>query len=350
MTMKDRSAAGIAGIYVWFRKTGRAHSRMTAFKPVERTDIAMMNILTLTPNPTIDIAYRVDTLVPIDKVRASEQRSDPGGGGINVARVFVRMGGNARCVYMAGGTTGIALDALLDLHQLVRTKIPIRGDTRISATFSEQSSGHEFRVVPLGPEVSEAEWRTCLDRLASLRADYLVMSGSLPRGVPTDFYAQAAAIGRRQGMRAVLDTSGAALRGALAAGGLELVKPNLKEFEELVGEKLTDVENIAEAARAIAARGAARLVAVSMGARGGILASAKSTRYLRAPEVRTASSVGAGDSCLAAMVHGLALGRPDEEAFRLGVCAGAAALLTPGTDLAHVKDMERLFEDALAMS
>lgn len=308
----------------------------------------MMSIATLTLNPAIDIAYRVKALVHTDKVRASEQRCDPGGGGINVARVFVRMGGNARCVYLAGGPTGIALDALLDLHQLVREKVAIREDTRTSATFAEEASGLEYRIVPLGPEVAEVEWHACLERLEKLRCDYLVMSGSLPRGVPRDFYARAAAIARRQGMRAVLDTSGDALREALQAGGLELVKPNLREFQELIGEDLTELNDIADAARDIASRGQARLVAVSMGAGGGILGSVDGAVRIPAPEAQITSSVGAGDSCLAAMVYGLASGDADESAFRLGICAGSAALLTPGTGLAQAHDIQRLYEEATA--
>ncbi|MEL6878537.1 MAG: 1-phosphofructokinase family hexose kinase [Pseudomonadota bacterium] len=304
----------------------------------------MMNIATLTLNPTIDVAYSIDRLAHTDKLRAPEQKCDPGGGGINVARVFVRLGGNARCVYMSGGSTGVALDALLDLHQLVRECVPIAGETRISTTVLEQSSGHEYRVVPAGPVVSEAEWRACLDRLARIDCDYLVLSGSLPRGVPEDFYAQVAAEARRRGVRTVLDSSGDALKAAVAAGGLEMIKPNLKEFQQLIGEAVTDPAEIGKAAQEIARSSGARLVAVSLSERGGILATADHVFECPTPKVETASSVGAGDSCVAAMVHGLAAGRSDEDAFRFGIAAGAAALLTPGTDLARAEDIERLFQ------
>ncbi len=304
----------------------------------------MLNIATLTLNPTIDIAYSVAELGHTDKLRAPPQMIDPGGGGINVARVFVRMGGNARCVYLSGGSTGVALDALLDLHQLVRERIRISGETRVSTVISEESSGHEYRVVPAGPELTEAECQACLDRLEQIECDFLVMSGSLPRGVPADLYAQMAAIARRRSIRTVLDTSGEALAATVAGGGLELIKPNLKEFQQLVGEDLTEIDEIGEAARDIVSRGGARLVAVSMGERGGVLASDAGVIAMEAPKVETQSAVGAGDSCLAAMVHGLASGRSDEQAFRLGIAAGAAALITSGTGLAAADDIERLFQ------
>ncbi len=306
----------------------------------------MMNIATLTLNPTIDIAYEVAELAHTDKLRAPPQIVDPGGGGLNVARVFVLMGGNARCIYLSGGSTGIALDALLDLHQLVRERIAIAGETRISTVISEQSSGHEYRIVPAGPEVSEAECAACLRRIGEIDCDYLVMSGSLPRGMPTDFYAQVAAVAHRRGIPTVLDTAGDALRAGVAGGNLELIKPNLKEFQQLVGKELTETDDICAAAEHIVAEGGARLVAVSMGERGGVLASATGAIALEAPNVDTKSAVGAGDSCLAAMVYGLASGMDDDAAFRLGIAAGAAALITPGTGLAQADDIERLYRQS----
>ncbi|TRD11622.1 1-phosphofructokinase family hexose kinase [Erythrobacter insulae] len=304
----------------------------------------MMNIATLTLNPTIDVAYSLDRFVHSDKLRTAEQKADPGGGGINVARVFVRLGGNARCVYMSGGSTGAALDALLDLHQIVREPVSIEGETRISATMFEQSSGHEYRIVPAGPVISEAEWHTCLDRLSSVECDYLVISGSLPRGIPADFYAQVASDAKQRGVRTVLDSSGDALKAAVAAGKLEMVKPNLKEFQQLIGEDISDPILIGKAAQDIARSGSARLIVVSLGERGGILASAEHVIECAAPKVASVSSVGAGDSCVAAMVHCLAAGKSNEEAFRYGMAAGGAALLTPGTDLARPADIRRLFE------
>ena len=273
---------------------------------------------------------------------------DPGGGGLNVARVFVRMGGNARCIYLSGGATGVALDALLDLHQLVREKISISRENRISTVICEESTGVEYRIVPAGPEVSDAEYRECLKRIGEVKCDYLVMSGSLPRGVPTDFYAQAAAVAHRRGIQTVIDTSGQALAAVVSFGGLKLIKPNLKEFQNLIGKDVTDPNEIGETARKIVIEGGASLVAVSMGARGGVLASENGVTISEAPAVETRSTVGAGDSCVAAMVHGLARGMKDEDAFRLGIAAGTAALVTPGTGLATSDDIEALYQQSFS--
>ncbi|MHA6332842.1 1-phosphofructokinase family hexose kinase [Qipengyuania sp. CAU 1752] len=295
-------------------------------------------------NPTLDAAYEVDRVIPSRKMRASAERYDPGGGGINVARVFVRLGGNARCYYLSGGATGVALDGLLDLHQLVRSPTRIAGQTRVAAAVHERSSGQEYRFIPGGPEVSEAEWRACLKSLEAAKHDFLVASGSLPRGVPEDFYARVAAMAKAQGMRFVLDTSGPALAAGLEGGDIFLAKPSIGEFRALVGEDVTGEKAIADAAMAVVERGHAEYLVVTMAAEGALLASHSGPLRLPALAVDACSAVGAGDSFLAAMVHALAMGRKPEEAFRFGLAAGAAAVLTPGTDLCRPEDVKRLFE------
>jgi len=304
----------------------------------------MMDLATLTMNPSLDVSCAVEKVIAQSKMRASGEGYDPGGGGINVARVFVRLGGNARCYYLSGGATGVALDGLLDLHQLVRTPIRIAGETRVSTAVYERSSGQEYRFVPGGPVVAESEWRECLEKLEQAKHDFLVASGSLPRGVPEDFYARVAAIARAKGMRFVLDTSGAALAAGLAGGGVFLAKPSLGEFRALVGEDVVGEQAIADAAMAVVERGVVEYLVVTMADEGALLAHRSGPLRLPAIAVETRSAVGAGDSFLAAMVYALARGKGPEGAFRFGVAAGAAAVLTPRTDLCRVEDVQRLFK------
>ncbi len=303
----------------------------------------MKTIATLTMNPTIDLSYEVDRVFHTHKMRARNERYAPGGGGINVARVFVRLGGNARCYYLSGGATGPAFDGLVDTNQLVRTRISIANPTRIATAILECETGKEFRFTPAGPEVSEAEWQAALNSIAEAPCDYLVASGSLPPGVPEDFYARAAAVMRERGIAFMLDTSGEALRQGLAGGGIELVKPSLGEFRKLVGRELADLDEISDAARAIVDSGQARYVTVTMGHRGALLASKDGVTCLPALQIEAQSAVGAGDSFMAGMVHALARGWDASKAFRYGMATGSAAVLTPGTDLAFPDDIERLF-------
>jgi 6-phosphofructokinase 2 len=303
----------------------------------------MKQIATLTMNPTIDVAYDVEHMVHTHKMRTLGEHYCPGGGGINVARVFVRLGGNARCVYLSGGATGAAFDGLVDLHQLVRRQVPIAGHTRVAMAVLARDSAKEYRFVPPGPRVTDAECASCLEVLSEVACDVLVASGSLPPGAPTDFYAQVAALMGRRGIEFVLDTSGSALAAGLAGGGVRLVKPSIGELRQLVGAELTSVAEVSEAAMAIVEQSQAELVAVTMGREGALLAQRDGPQFLPALAVEARSAVGAGDSFLAAMVHALARDWDAFHAFRYGMAAGAAAVLTAGTGLAYRDDIERLF-------
>ena len=305
----------------------------------------MLSIVTLTMNPTLDVAFEIDRILPVHKMRGGNERHDPGGGGINVARVFVRLGGNARCCYLSGGAAGAALDWLVDLHQLVRNRIAIVGETQVSTSIFERDSESEYRFVTDGPIISAGEWQECEAAVAEISCDYLVASGSLPQGVPNDFYARIGRLAKKRNIRFVLDSSGAGLAHGLEGGGAFLVKPSIGELRALTGKQLQEEEAIIEAAEGIVRRGEAEHVAVTMGHDGAILTNGNGTTRLPALPVEAMSAVGAGDSFLAAMVHAFSAGREPVDALRFGMAAGAAAVLTPGTDLARADDIHRLYGD-----
>ncbi|MDE8654258.1 1-phosphofructokinase family hexose kinase [Novosphingobium album (ex Liu et al. 2023)] len=304
----------------------------------------MTNIATLTLNPTLDVAYEVERLYHTRKMRTKSEFYSPGGGGINVARVFVRLGGNARSYYLAGGATGDALDGLLDLHQLVRNRIPIEGHTRVASAVLDLETGKEYRFTPPGPTIKPAEWQACLDQLEHVQCKFLVLSGSLPPGMPGDFYGRVVALMRRRGIPVVLDSSGPGLNGGLGEGGVFLVKPSIGELRQFTGLGLTDPDEIADAAMAIVQSGQAAHVAVTMGHDGALLANSAGQYFLPAAPIEARSAVGAGDSFLSAMLFAITIGWDLSEAFRFGIAAGAAAVIGPGHDLARPSDIQRLYQ------
>ena len=304
----------------------------------------MMSIATLTLNPTIDVAYEVDHVFHTRKMRTLSEYYEPGGGGINVARVFVRLGGSARNYYLSGGATGHALDGLLDLHKLVRNRIAIRGHTRVASAVLERDSGKEYRFVPAGPTIEPEEWQLCLGQLAEVQCDYMVVSGSLPPGVPDDFYGRVIDLMSRRGIPVVLDSSGAGLRGGLDRGDILLVKPSVGELRQYSGQDLHDLAAITGAAMDIVEKGKARYVAVSMGHEGALLATRERQLHMPALPVEARSAVGAGDSFLAAMVFALSAGWDVVDAFRFGIAGGAAAVMNPGHDLARPDAIRDLYE------
>lgn len=303
----------------------------------------MADILTLTLNPTVDVAGEAEIVRPTRKTRVSCTRYDPGGGGINVARVVKTLGGDVEAIYLAGGEMGALLDRLLGEGKLARRSYPTSGQTRIAFMVHEQTTGLEYRFVPHGSSVSLEELQPCFDAIANQQAGYVVASGSLPPGAPDDSFARMAEIARARGLKFVLDTSGPALCTALRSSSVFLVKPSRGELEQLAGRKLDDKE-IEQSAADLVARGAAKFVACTLGADGALLASSEGVLRLSAIHVRVRSAVGAGDSFLGAMVWALSEGRSPEEAFRLGMAAGAAAAMTPGTQICSRTDVFGLFE------
>jgi 6-phosphofructokinase 2 len=289
------------------------------------------SVRTLTLNPSIDVSSETERVEPERKVRTCCERIDPGGGGINVARVLQRFGVAVEALFLAGGATGDAFDALLERAGLTRRRVPIGDDTRTSLTVHERSGGREYRFVPEGPTVTSEEIEACRTAIAAASSDYFVASGSLPPEVPEDFYTEAGRMAREQAARFVLDTSGAELSATLEAGGIFLLKASKEELDET-------------AAGEIVGSGRAEHVALTLGRDGALLISRDGTFFLPALETEPVSTVGAGDSFLGGMTYGLAKGMAPLQAFRVAVAAGAAATLSRGTDLAYPKDVERLLD------
>ena len=299
-------------------------------------------IATLTMNPTIDVAAQAQRVRPTHKLRTFAERQDPGGGGVNVASVIHALGGRSLALILAGGATGRLLEELLDDAGIARHSLQIAGRTRTSHTVIDASNGSEYRFIAQGPTVSEAEWTGIIDALGNVEADWLVASGSLPPGVPEDFYARLAAAAVSRGIRFVLDTSGPPLRAGLIGGGVELVKSSLTELESVAGRKLPDEAAQQAAAAEIVGSGWARLVALTLGERGALLVWPDGALRLPALDVVENGTVGAGDSFLAGMVMALAEGRDAEDAFAWGIAAGAAAVTAPGTAHPERNTVERL--------
>ncbi|WP_202614209.1 1-phosphofructokinase family hexose kinase [Marisediminicola antarctica] len=303
----------------------------------------MRPIVTLTMNSALDVSTSTDKVVSEHKMRCGTTRIDPGGGGVNVARVVRRLGGQALAIYTAGGATGGAFRQLIEAERVPTLAVPIAGSTRESFTVDETSTAKQFRFVLEGPELTEPEWQACLDVLEQWLpiGGFVVASGSLPPGVPDDFYARVARMARQHEAHCIVDASGPSLAEALAEG-VFLVKPSRRELSTHLGRSLDTEESQIDAASALVAEGAAEFVALTLGGSGAVLASKDGVMRLQVPQVRVQSTVGAGDSFLAAFVLRLAQEHGPDTAFRAAVAAGSATAMTPATELCHRDDVERL--------
>jgi 6-phosphofructokinase 2 len=305
----------------------------------------MAAIVTLTMNPAIDLSTSVEHVVPTGKLRCKGLRRDPGGGGINVARVVWRMGTGVMAIYTAGGIIGRLLRRLVEQAGIESTVLNVSAETREDFTVHEEATGQQFRFVLAGPKLIAEEWQAGLDILLSLDPfpRYLVASGSLPPGVPDDFYRRVARLVRQRHANFVLDTSGPPLKEALAEG-VFLFKPNLSELSTLIGVRPSTDERAIEACHRIIGEGQAEVVALTLGNRGAVLMTRDGTWRAPALPIEPISAVGAGDSFLGGMIWSLDAGHALDKAFRYGVAAGTAALLSPGTELCHRLDVDRLYQ------
>jgi 6-phosphofructokinase 2 len=304
----------------------------------------MTDILTVTLNPALDVLTSIDKVSDTHKMRCGPTLKHPGGGGVNVARVLHRLGANCVALYLAGGVTGERHHKLMHAEKVRCHVMPIAEETRESFSVHETSSGHDFRFVLPGPNVSETEYEACFDYVAQhMPKQFLVISGGLAPGVPNDFYARLAALAKQHGVRVVLDTNGPALVEALKVG-VYLFKPSLRELRDLTGQDLLDEDSQMAAVRQIITSGQAEIVALSLGSEGALLVN--TIQAWRAPSlsVNVKTTIGAGDSFLAALTYSLTQTTSLELAMKQGMAAGAAALLNPGTSLCQSNDLHQLLD------
>ncbi|MFP4094753.1 MAG: 1-phosphofructokinase family hexose kinase [Cyclobacteriaceae bacterium] len=304
-----------------------------------------MKIVTLTMNPALDKSSSVNNIRPDSKLRCDPPNYQPGGGGINVARAINKLGGKAKCAYLAGGPNGEVMQHLLKEEGVEQHIISIKNWTRENFVVVDKSNKQQYRFGMPGAEVSEKECQQALEQMEDLcqRADYVVGSGSLPPGAPADFWAKLAHIARKNNARCIIDTSGEPLLAA-AEEGVYLLKPNLGELGALTNKQSITALEQEDLARRLIDEGKSEVIVVSMGPQGAMLVTKEELCYIPAPTVHKKSTVGAGDSMVAGMVMSLAKDMPLTDVARYGVAAGTAATMNEGTALCKKEDTENLFK------
>lgn len=311
----------------------------------------MAHITTLTLNPSVDVLTTTAQVMDTHKLRCTVPQYHPGGGGINVARVVHRLGGSVQALWLGGGTTGDQLGEMLDAEAVPHHRIHCAHPTRMGFSVHETDSGRDFRFVMPGPTADKDALKQVLQALINDRPDnrYWVISGSLPPDAPQGFYADIARLAQKHHKKLALDASGAALMAAMRAG-VYMVKPSLREMEELVGRELPTLPQRVAVAREWLAQSWCELVALSMGAEGALLVTTQGTWHAPGLEVPVRSTIGAGDTFVGAFVTALDQRHPDTSPATLGhalrhaMAASAAALASLGTALCQANDVATLLD------
>jgi 1-phosphofructokinase len=300
-------------------------------------------IITLTLNPSLDRTVELEELVRGQVLRATSSHVDPGGKGVNVTRALLANGVPSRAVLPCGGEEGQHLVRLLQAEGVDPICVWISGHTRSNLTLAEPD-GTVTKVNEPGPLLSPADFESVLNEMlvaaepTNLRAgaDWVVVCGSTPPGVPVEAMAQLCQGLVAGGARLAVDTSGPALRAAAAAGAA-LVKPNREELAEVVGRGLATIGDVVDAARDLKSWGAGAVLA-SLGADGAVLVEDDGVSIGNAPVDRPRSAVGAGDALLAGFLAAGAKGGP---ALAEALAWGAAAVSLPGSRMPGPDDLQR---------
>ncbi|MEJ5309811.1 MAG: 1-phosphofructokinase [Anaerolineae bacterium] len=302
-------------------------------------------IITVTPNPVLDHTLTVPEITFDAVTRATASRVDWGGKGFNVSRVLLALGVQSTVLGFVGGATGQRLAAGLAALGLPTDFVTIAGETRTNVVIAEADSGRYVKVNEAGPTVQPEEIAQFLEKVRqrAVPGDTWALCGSLPPGVPDDFYAQLIEILQPRGVRVLLDTSGAALRLGCEARPF-LVKPNAEEATAFAGHPVDTPDAARNAANAFLERGITQ-VALSLGAAGLLLATRESTAIAIPPDVPVKNVTGAGDALLAGLAYALERGLPLAEQARWGVAAGTASAMHEGVSIVTRESVEHVYTE-----
>jgi 6-phosphofructokinase 2 len=300
-------------------------------------------ISTVTLNPSLDKTVTVEELVVDEANRWTSLRRDAGGKGINVSRVIHELGGETIAYGFIGGFDGETLKHLLRQQGVPFDLTSIKREIRSNFIITDLKTCRQTRIDAPGPHISRDELRKLIDKITriKIKPDFLVFAGSVPPGVPADIYRQLIEKAKESGIKTVLDSDNTWLKEGIKAKP-NVIKPNVHEAEELLELKLRDERAIIEAVKTLVSKGI-DVATISRGKDGLIVATKEKVLKVTSPQVEVRSTVGAGDSAIAGLVLKLSQGHRIEEASQWAAAAGAAATLTPGTELCRREDVERLF-------
>lgn len=299
-------------------------------------------IYTVTLNPALDKTVEIPGMALDTVNRVTSMRTDPGGKGINVSKVIAKLGGESCAVGILGGESGRTLLAALEREGLRTHFRFVEGQTRTNLKIIDRALHTNTDINEPGLTVSPADLDALLrDLLGMVReGDIVVLAGSLPQGAPQDTYRVWTAACREKGARVCLDADGALLAEGLKAAPY-LIKPNEDELSRLVGHRLTDTDELIAEGRRLLKGGVTRVV-ISLGERGALYLRGNEVLYAEGLSVPVGSTVGAGDSVVAALAYADSLGMSDEDAVRLSTATGAANVMCSGTQPAEWEAVEKL--------
>ena len=301
-------------------------------------------ITTLTLNPALDLTLRVSKLNFDDSNRVNAVRKDPGGKGINVSRVLHELDREVTTLTFLGGNTGREFRQLMKRQGLNLETVNLRSETRENIIITETENNAQTRLHQRGARVRPAELEKMRELIGkhAKNTDFMVIGGTLPPGVPEDFYQKLILHLREVGVKCILDADGECYQLGVAACPF-MIKPNHFELARLVGQKIENRRDLKDAANVLLDRGI-EVVVVSLGKDGALAVNGREVFIAKPPLVAIGSTVGSGDSLVAGFLLKWSEGQALEECLKYGVAAGTATALTPGTELLRAQDVPPIYK------
>ena len=300
-------------------------------------------IITVTLNPAIDKTVGINNFA-IDCVnRISTVRLDAGGKGINVSKNVLSLGGESKAIGFLGGRAGNYIKSYLDEMGIANDFVFVKGETRTNLKIVDPLQHTNTDINEMGPEITAEninEIGNCISQCVD-EESIIVFSGSVPTNVDPNIYHQWICKAKTKGAKTILDADGELLRMGIEAGPY-LIKPNIHELERLVARKITNIKETAECSRMLMKRYGIEIVVVSMGDKGALFLNKEVTIFAKGLTVDVKSTVGAGDSMVAAFAHAIGEGYVFEKAVTLAVAAGTANVMTCGTESSSLEMIMKL--------
>lgn len=300
-------------------------------------------IFTLTLNPCLDRYLYIDDLVEDDTVRVKRVSDYPAGKGIDVSRVINELGGHSVAIALLGGHTGQIMQKMLDEEGVVYASVSTHRETRVNTIL--QKGNTQYRLSLPGPEASEEEERKIIKTIDILlrKDDFLILSGSLAKGIKSSIYLEICKFAKKRGAKVYLDSDGEPLTLGIKCPP-DGIKPNLHEFSRLYGKLPESNEQLGNALIEVSRKYGIREILLTLGKDGALCYVDGLLYRVSVPVVPVKSAVGAGDSFLAAYCMYREAGEPVEKCLKMAGAASSATVITPGTELCHKKDVEKLME------
>jgi tagatose 6-phosphate kinase len=303
-------------------------------------------ITTVTLNAAIDKTYYLESFQVGQVWRVKKMRAVAGGKGINVARVIQQLGHSSHIIGFIGGHNGQFIRTALDDQKLKHQFVEVLGESRINLNIIDAETGTSTEILETGPSIEQYSLTSLIEilQVAAKSSKIVVLSGSLPPGIPLDFYKILIEIVQLEGALAILDTSGVSLEEALKAKPF-MIKPNEDELRALTGCELSSDAELLATIKMIMAQGIA-CVAVSLGSRGAVVGYQGRLYRVEAPKIEAVNPVGSGDSFTAGFAVALEKGLSIEECLKMAAAAGAANAMTEEAGHLNLEDYQQFLMQA----